>query len=423
LIGPLGGVSHFLTFLPMLIIAIGTGGIKPCVSSHGGDQYLPSQERGKDLFFNIFYVAINIGGLLTQFIGPEISKLHCYGQDSCFAGAFLLPTIVFALAYIIFASGHKFYRIVPPLGEFLPLKALKATVHAAKAYRAASPAEREAMGHWLNFSEEKYGGVFVEECRDFGLVLNPVVIPFGFCWMLYNQNSNEWSDQWYLMNGAIFGGTQPYPKSYVQSAEFGVINTILIIILVPLLAGVLYPWCDRRGWNFGPQRRMAVGFFLVVLSFMVSAGLAPGIERKFLASNRGSIADAANLDGSYCPECASGWLQLPQWFLLSLGEAFFSPTGVQFMYIESGRQFRAVSTAFWLLASSLGSIWIIILEPPFTAANLSTSTKSWAYSGIGMFGFILYCVASYYYTPRKQRPSINEAARQAKEAEYSLAKY
>ncbi|KAG0274127.1 hypothetical protein BGZ96_004471, partial [Linnemannia gamsii] len=29
--------SNFLTFLPMLVIAIGTGGIKPCVSSHGGD--------------------------------------------------------------------------------------------------------------------------------------------------------------------------------------------------------------------------------------------------------------------------------------------------------------------------------------------------------------------------------------------------
>ncbi|KAF9117460.1 hypothetical protein BGX30_005436, partial [Mortierella sp. GBA39] len=65
LIGPIGQVSNFLTFLPMLVIAIGTGGIKPCVSSHGGDQYLPSQEAGKDLFFNIFYVSINVGALLT----------------------------------------------------------------------------------------------------------------------------------------------------------------------------------------------------------------------------------------------------------------------------------------------------------------------------------------------------------------------
>ncbi|KAG0331821.1 hypothetical protein BG005_005713, partial [Podila minutissima] len=115
LLGPMGTVSRFLTFLPMLIIAIGTGGIKPCVSSHGGDQYLPAQEQGKDFFFNMFYVSINVGALLTQLIGPEISKLQCYGEQ-CFFGAFLLPTVVFAFAFSVFAAGHRFYRIVPPMG-------------------------------------------------------------------------------------------------------------------------------------------------------------------------------------------------------------------------------------------------------------------------------------------------------------------
>ncbi|KAG0031938.1 hypothetical protein BGZ81_000287, partial [Podila clonocystis] len=193
LLGPMGTVSHFLTFLPMLIIAIGTGGIKPCVSSHGGDQFLPSQEAGKDLFFNNFYVAINIGALLTLVVGPEISKLKCYGED-CFAGAFLLPTIVFACALAVFAAGHRFYRIVPPMGEFVPLKAIKATWVASSRYRAATAEERVARGHWLNFAEEEYGGVFLEEVRDFGLTLVPIVIPFAFCWMLYNQTSNEWSN-------------------------------------------------------------------------------------------------------------------------------------------------------------------------------------------------------------------------------------
>ncbi|KAI1318956.1 hypothetical protein EDD11_005390 [Mortierella claussenii] len=423
LIGEVGKVSNFLTFLPMLVIAIGTGGIKPCVSSHGGDQYLPAQEAGKDFFFNIFYVAINVGGLLTQFIVPEISKISCYGQKTCFAGAFLLPTLVFAVALAIFAAGHRFYRIVPPLGEFLPLKAVRAALYAAKLHHAASPAERAAKGHWLNFAEEKYGGVFVEEVRDFGLVLVPVVIPFAFCWMLYNQNSNEWANQYYLMSGALFGHGNPDPMhSYVQSSQYGNINTILIILMVPFLATFVYPFCVRRGWNFGPQRRMAAGFFFIVLSFAISAGLAPMIEKAFRDSGR-DYDNAADYDGTYCEQCYSAWLQFPQWFVLSLGEALCSPTGVQFTYIEAGRQFRAVSTSFWLLSTSLGSILIIIFEPVFTNAGLSSGTKGWAYSGIGLFGFILYCISSYYYTPRKLRPSINESARIAKEAEYALTKY
>ncbi|KAF9908634.1 hypothetical protein EC991_009661 [Linnemannia zychae] len=421
LIGPIGQVSNFLTFLPMLIIAIGTGGIKPCVSSHGGDQYLPAQEAGKDFFFNIFYVAINIGALLTQFIVPELTKLQCYGQKTCYAGAFLLPTVVFALAFAIFAAGHKFYRIVPPLGEFLPLKATKAAILAARRHRAASPEERAAKGHWLNFAEEEYGGVFVEEVRDFGLVLVPVVIPFSFCWMLYNQNSNEWANQYYLMSGALFGGKDE-AHSYVQSTAFGNINTILIIILVPFLATFVYPFCTKRGWNFGPQRRMAAGFFLIVVSFAVSAGLAPMIEKAYLSSGR-ALADAANYDGTYCEKCYSAWLQFPQWFILSLGEALCSPTGVQFTYIEAGRQFRAVSTSFWLLSTSFGSILIMIFEPIFADAGFSSGTAGWAYSGIGLFGFFLFCLTSHYYTPRKLRPSINEAARLAKQAEYSLTQH
>ncbi|KAF9128751.1 hypothetical protein BG015_004297, partial [Linnemannia schmuckeri] len=325
LIGPIGQVSNFLTFLPMLIIAIGTGGIKPCVSSHGGDQYLPAQEAGKDFFFNIFYVSINVGALLTQFIVPKLTELKCYGQDTCYAGAFLLPTIVFALAFIIFAAGHKFYRIVPPLGEFLPLKAVKASILAARRHRAATPAERAAKGHWLNFAEAEYGGVFIEEVRDFGLVLVPVVIPFAFCWMLYNQNSNEWSNQYYLMSGAIFGGKN-VETIYVQSTSFGNINTILIIILVPFLATFVYPFCTKRGWNFSPQRRMGLGFLVVVISFAVSAALAPSVEKAYLSSGR-LMKDAAKYDGRYCEKCFSAWWQLPQWILLSLGEALFSPTG------------------------------------------------------------------------------------------------
>ncbi|KAF9932314.1 hypothetical protein FBU30_008421 [Linnemannia zychae] len=421
LIGPVGKVSNFLTFLPMLIIAIGTGGIKPCVSSHGGDQYLPVQEAGKDFFFNIFYVSINVGALLTQFIVPELTKLKCYGQETCYPGAFLLPTIVFALAFAIFAAGHKFYRIVPPLGEFLPWKAVKASFLAAKRHRAASPEERAAKGHWLNFAEEEYGGVFVEEVRDFGLVLVPVVIPFAFCWMLYNQNSNEWANQYYLMSGALFGGNDE-THSYVQSTAFGNINTILIIILVPFLAAFVYPFCTKRGWNFSPQRRMAAGFFLIVVSFAVSAALAPSIEEAYKRSGR-LLKDAAKYDGTYCKECYSAWLQFPQWFLLSLGEALCSPTGVQFTYIEAGRQFRAVSTSFWLLSTSFGSILIMIFEPVFADAGFSSSTAGWAYSGIGLFGFFLYCIASYYYVPRKNRPSINEAARLAKQAEYSILQH
>ncbi|KAF9975801.1 hypothetical protein BGZ73_000392 [Actinomortierella ambigua] len=410
LLGPVGTVSHGLTFLPMIIIALGTGGIKPCVSSHGGDQYLPAQEEAKDRFFSLFYVSINVGGFLTQLIVPLIADKPCLGLETCYAYGFLLPTVVFFLALVVFAIGHRWYRIVPPLGEFLPWKAVKAAFLAAGRYSRATATEREAKGHWLNFAEEEYGAVFVEEVRDFALTLVPIVFPMSFCWMLYNQNNNEWANQYYLMNGALFGR-----NSKILQAQFSNINTIMIIILVPILAYVVYPFCERRGWNFTLTRRMGVGYFLVIVSFAISAGINKKIEDAYLRSGR-SMDDATKYDGMYCEECISGWAQFPQWFILTLGECMFSPTGVQFMYVEAGRQFRAVSTSFWLVAVSFGSVWITIFDPAMNDA------RNWIYSGIGLGGLVLYSIAAYFYTPRKERASINEAARLAKEAEYALMK-
>ncbi|KAG0239091.1 hypothetical protein BGW41_007934 [Actinomortierella wolfii] len=414
LLGPVGKVSYGLTFLPMIVIAIGTGGIKPCVSSHGGDQYLPSQEEAKDRFFSLFYVSINVGGLVTQFVVPIIADKPCMGQGTCYPYGFLLPTVVFFLALVIFAIGHRFYRIVPPLGEFLPWKALRAAVLAQVRYRKATPAEREAKGHWLNFAEEDYGSVFVEEVRDFGLVLVPIVIPMSFCWMLHNQNSNEWANQYYYLNGALFG-----PNSKVQAAQFSNINTILIVIMVPILTYIIYPFFERRGFNVSLTRRMGAGFFLVIVSFAISAAISKPIEQAYLNAGL-DLADAPQRDGMYCKECLSGWVQFPQWFLLTLGECLFSPTGVQFMYVESGRQFRAVSTAFWLIAVSFGSIWIMIFEPVFARNGWNSTVTNWVYCGIALFGLLLYCIAAWFYTPRRERPSINEQGRLAKEAEYAL---
>ncbi|KAG0268161.1 hypothetical protein DFQ27_007392 [Actinomortierella ambigua] len=421
LLGPIGNVNHGLTFLPMVIIALGTGGIKPCVSSHGGDQYLPAQERAKDRFFALFYVSINVGALITQFVVPVIADKGCMGQkDTCYPFAFLLPTIVFFLSLVIFAVGHRWYRVVPPAGEFLPWKAIKAAFLARSRHSKASKEEREAKGHWLNFAEEEYGGVFLDECRDFALSMAVVVVPFSFCKMLYVQNQSEWATQYYHMNGALFG-----KDSKILAAQYSNLNTIFIITLLPFLTYVVYPFCERRGFNFTLKRRMAVGYFLVIVAFALSAVISGPIEEGFKRAGRSSSDPKvlASYDGTYCAECLSGWAQFPQWFLISLGECMFSPTGVQFMYVESGRQFRAVGTSFWLVASSFGSIWITIFDPAMVNAGMSTTARNWTYSGIGMGGLVLYLVLAWFYVPRKERQSINQAAREAKEAEYRLTSY
>lgn len=84
---------RYLALLGLLLIAIGTGGIKPCVSSFGGDQFqLPAQEDYLQKFFSIFYFSINAGSLISTAITPELRKsVQCFGRDTCFPMAFGLP--------------------------------------------------------------------------------------------------------------------------------------------------------------------------------------------------------------------------------------------------------------------------------------------------------------------------------------------
>lgn len=64
--------SRLGPIISLILIGIGTGGIKPCVAAFGGDQF--SSEQAKELaqFFSIFYFSINLGSLFSTILTPLI---------------------------------------------------------------------------------------------------------------------------------------------------------------------------------------------------------------------------------------------------------------------------------------------------------------------------------------------------------------
>jgi solute carrier family 15 oligopeptide transporter 1 len=84
----------------LLIIAIGTGGIKPCVSAFGGDQFVrPQQDKQLEQFFSVFYFAINAGSLISTFITPILREdVQCFGDDTCYPLAFGVPALLMIVA-------------------------------------------------------------------------------------------------------------------------------------------------------------------------------------------------------------------------------------------------------------------------------------------------------------------------------------
>ena len=89
-----------MSFIGLALIGLGTGGIKPCVSAFGGEQFkLPEQSKEIATFFSIFYASINGGSLISTLLTPILHKeVKCFGQDSCFALSFGIPSALMVTA-------------------------------------------------------------------------------------------------------------------------------------------------------------------------------------------------------------------------------------------------------------------------------------------------------------------------------------
>lgn len=111
---PVGAATIPLFWLAMYATALGAGGIKPCVSSFGADQFNENSSRERSWrssFFNWFYMSINIGSLVATLAIVPVQETKGY------ALGFGIPTIMFAVAILAFVAGWRLYVILPPQGS------------------------------------------------------------------------------------------------------------------------------------------------------------------------------------------------------------------------------------------------------------------------------------------------------------------
>lgn len=106
-------------FFGLMFIALGSGGIKPCVSANVGDQF---SEKNKDLLdkiFGYFYISINMGAAISMILTPIL--LQVYGPNIAFA----IPGVLMFIATLIFWLGRNKFVRVPPVGVNNYMEALR----------------------------------------------------------------------------------------------------------------------------------------------------------------------------------------------------------------------------------------------------------------------------------------------------------
>uniref|UniRef100_A0A4W5Q006 Solute carrier family 15 member 1 n=2 Tax=Hucho hucho TaxID=62062 RepID=A0A4W5Q006_9TELE len=190
-----------MSMLGLFLIALGTGGIKPCVAAFGGDQFEDHQEKQRSTFFSIFYLSINAGSLLSTVITPILRAQECgiHSQQKCYPLAFGVPAALMVVALIVFIMGSGMYNKTAPKGNIM-LEVCKCIGFAIKnrfRHRSKKFPKRE---HWMDWADEKYDKLLVAQVKMVLKVLF-LYIPLPMFWTLFDQQGSRWTLQATTMDG------------------------------------------------------------------------------------------------------------------------------------------------------------------------------------------------------------------------------
>uniref|UniRef100_A0A3B4T8N2 Solute carrier family 15 member 1 n=1 Tax=Seriola dumerili TaxID=41447 RepID=A0A3B4T8N2_SERDU len=253
-----------LSMVGLFLIALGTGGIKPCVAAFGGDQFSDHQDRQRRTFFSVFYLCINGGSLLSTIITPILRAQDCgiHSQQKCYSLAFGVPAALMLVALVVFIVGSGMYYKAEPQGNIM-LDVCKCIGFAIKnRYRHRSN-QYPKRQHWMDWAEEKYDKLLIAQIKMVLKVLF-LYIPLPMFWTLFDQKGSRWTLQATTMNG-YFGSL------VIQPDQMQTVNPILILTLVPIMDSVIYPLINKCGLNFTPLKRMTVGMLLAAIAFVCAA--------------------------------------------------------------------------------------------------------------------------------------------------------
>uniref|UniRef100_A0A8C4HYF7 Solute carrier family 15 member 1 n=1 Tax=Dicentrarchus labrax TaxID=13489 RepID=A0A8C4HYF7_DICLA len=253
-----------LSMVGLILIALGTGGIKPCVAAFGGDQFEDHQEKQRSTFFSIFYLSINAGSLLSTVITPILRAQECgiHTQQKCYPLAFGVPAALMVVALIVFIVGSGMYNKTAPQGNII-VQVCKCIGFAIKNRFRHRAREHPCRTHWMDWAEEKYDKLLIAQVKMVLKVLF-LYIPLPMFWALFDQQGSRWTLQATTMDGD-FGAL------IIQPDQMQTVNPILILVLVPIMDSLVYPLISKCKLNFSPLKRMTVGMFLAALAFIAAA--------------------------------------------------------------------------------------------------------------------------------------------------------
>ena len=403
-------IKRMILMTGLFIIALGAGGIKPCVSAFVGDQVGGFDSKTMTRVYAAFYWSINFGSFFSFLVIPWIHKNWGYSW------AFAIPGIFMALATFVFWCGRKQYRHkTPAQPEFLP--ALFCRV-----FRGASAACA------------RYGGEAVSKASNTAIqiacfiVLAPIVIGLaswtrdgatkigllsglgettaGFCGLfaliLYvaalvlaalKAATTFGMQNFFGTLGSMIYNKREVTESLYSPEQQKETRNMLRVLTVFLLIIPFWSLFDQTStsWILQGRTMEEIRFSLFGVNFFFGAEEMQSINPAFVMTlvpiltllvypyiGRWSKPIKRMGIGIVLAGAAYGvvaWLQtrldsgeqlcilwqiLP-YFIITIAEILVSTTGLEYAYTAAGEKLKSIVVSFWYLSTTLGNFLVIYL--------------------------------------------------------------
>ncbi|GAO45108.1 peptide MFS transporter [Flavihumibacter petaseus] len=351
--------SHMVFFSGLAFVALGTGMLKPNISSVVSELY-PEGGARRDAAFSIFYVGINLGGflgmLIVGYLGQKVGWHYGFGAA--------------AVAMFLGLIGYRF--LAPRyLGDKGMTPKAKLDTHHVKT--PLSPLSWALGGLLLAFLivmqlTGKFSWVSKQStATSMGLICVAVVVIY-FANLLFASNLDNGERKrvgilFILFWGAvlfwagfeqqgssfqIFADRYSQMPAWMPSSWFQTFNNIYILIFAPIL-GMLWIYLEKRKLNPPTLTKFAIALFLLAIGYYIMV-----------------IGAKTAVTGVKAPF----WILTCTYFFHTLGELCLSPVGLSSFTKLAPPRFLSQLMGIWFVATALGNLFAGLFAGGFNEENL-----------------------------------------------------
>ena len=327
--------SRAALVLGLALVAVGAGGIAPCVSALVGDELRDAPATLRRRAHRWLHPVVNVGSAASMLLVPAL--LAAFGPRAAFA----LPAALMAAALLVFRSGH----VVPQPSGPDPHGFLRVVVHAVSRLGTG-----QGHPHWLDLARDVHPAEAVDGAKAV-FRMTGVFAAVTVFWALFHQKGSSWVFQARQMDLALAG-------RQLSPAQLQALSPLLLLALLPLLTRAVFPVLERRGTALPPLRKLSAGMFVTAASF-AAAALVQGL-----------------IDSGRVPHAL--W-QIPQYVLLTAGEVLVSVGALEIGTTRAPSAMRSTITSIWFLTIFLGNLVTVLVTQ---VVRLEGAAYFWFFAGL-----------------------------------------